>query len=102
MTDFLNTLLESTTAIKALQPEPQFAVVHPEDFPDFKEKLESEGMRGNQELGSNIWHFRICRSGFSSGALLKVVISEEAPRGKALVMPLPDFNDYSLSPYKED
>lgn len=102
MSDFLNTLLEATAAIKALQPDPQFAVVHPEDFPDFKVKLENEGMKGNQEIGSSVWHFRICRAGFSSGTLLKVAISEEAPRGKAMVMPLPNFDDYSISPYMEE
>ena len=80
MSDFLNTLLEATAAIKALQPEPQFVVVHSEDFPALKEQLESQGMEVAQLTGSSIWN---CHNKYG-GVILKVAVSEEVKQGKAL------------------
>jgi hypothetical protein len=96
MKDMLETLREAAAKIEALKPEPQFVIVHPNDFPDFKEKLESEGLEADPQPGSNIWNFRLVKGTLSTGVIFKVAVTKDAKQGQTLAMPIPDFSSNSF------
>ncbi len=86
--DMFNQLKEASGSIQPLFGS-EFAVIHPETFPEIKQNLESEGVKFTPpDDSTGLW---IGTHDEYNMVVLKIAVSNLIEKDKVLVMPLADF-----------